>query len=302
MSGAGSKYNDDFSDVSKYAREILKKADVGDRLPTPVDDIVECAELVVSGEIDLSPRHFDFIASSKNLLLSVLAKVKGLVDLRENVILLDPTCTSGKKNFVKLHEVGHKALPWQRQSLLYLDDDITLDPDTKDRFEREASFFASEVLFQGNRFDREARDLPLEINSAKYLAKRYGSSIHAALRRFVRTNHRACSLLVVEREKPEADGLPMRLHVRNTEQSERFVTTVGSVGWPEYLADGFPATPLIRAGRRWCEDEQIQFRYKNGSTKECRFQLFDNQHNAIFIFIVPVEERATTRTRFIIQR
>jgi Zn-dependent peptidase ImmA (M78 family) len=79
------------------------------------------------------------------------------------VILLDPTCTPGKKNFVKLHEVGHKVLPWQRQSLVYVDDDVTLDPETKDRFEREASFFASEVLFQCDRFDREARDLPLGV-------------------------------------------------------------------------------------------------------------------------------------------
>ena len=301
MSGSGLKHKDDFSDAARYAQAILKKAGVGDRLPTPVDDIVACADLVVSGDVDLSPRHFAAIAKSKNLLLSILAKVRGLVDLRENVILLDPNCTAGKKNFVKLHEVGHKVLPWQQQSLLYIDDDVTLDPETKERYEREASFFASEVLFQGGRFDREARDLPLEINSAIHLSRRYGSSIHAALRRFVRTNHRACALIVVEQEDPQRAGLTARLHVRNTELSQRFIKTVGAVDWPEYLPESFPATPLIRAGRRWCKDEIVHFRYRDGSKKECRFQLFDNRHNTVFIFIVPSDERTATRTRFVVQ-
>jgi len=300
MSRAGSNQSDDFSDAAKYASEILKKAGVGDRLPTPVDDIVACAELVVSKDIHLTPKHFDAIASSKKLLRSIFDKIRGLVDLRENVILLDPNCTPGKKNFVKLHEVGHKVLPWQRQTLLYVDNDSTLDPETKERFEREASFFASEVLFQGDRFDREARDLPLEIHSAIHLSKRYGSSIHASMRRFVRMNHRACALVVVEREKQEDDSLPVRLRIRNTESSKRFIKTVGTVDWPEYLADTFPAAPMIRAHRRWVENQLVHFRYPDGSTKECRFHLFDNKWNA-FVFIVPAEERTSTRTRFVRQ-
>jgi hypothetical protein len=71
------KHDDDFSDATKYAREILRKADVGDTLPTPVDDVVACADLVVSGEVDLSPRHFDAIASSKKILLSILVHEHG---------------------------------------------------------------------------------------------------------------------------------------------------------------------------------------------------------------------------------
>jgi Zn-dependent peptidase ImmA (M78 family) len=45
-----------------------------------------------------------------------------------------------------------------------------------EQFEREANHFAAEVLFQGDRFDGDLRDLPLAMKSALALAKRYGAS------------------------------------------------------------------------------------------------------------------------------
>jgi len=33
------------------------------------------------------------------------------------------------------HEVGHKVLPWQASTMLYVDDEHTLDPEVKERFE-----------------------------------------------------------------------------------------------------------------------------------------------------------------------
>lgn len=255
---------------------------------------------MVSREITLTEPHVGFFSRYKQFLRSAILKAKGLVDLRENVIYLDTTALPQRKSFVKLHEVGHKVLPWQRDSYVYLDDQTTLDPDVKELFEREANHFASDVLFQVDRFDREARDLPLDIKSALHLYKRYGASIHATLRRFVRQNHRACALLVIEREVV-ADSGEVRLHVRSVDESRRFGRLLGRVTWPEYLGPDCPATPLIWAHRKVYDDGRLTFRYPDGSTTECCFQLFDNSYNS-FIFVYPADEQARTRTRFVVTR
>ncbi|QLG13481.1 ImmA/IrrE family metallo-endopeptidase (plasmid) [Deinococcus sp. D7000] len=184
-------------EVARYARLLLERAGVGERLPTPVDDLLACAELVVSKDIDLTEPHHGFIARNYKVLLSALKKAMGMVDLRERVIYLDTTVNAAKQNFVKLHEIGHKVLPWQRDIMLHLDDDSTLSPDVKDLFEAEANRFASEVLFQGERFDRDIRDLPLELRTALQLARLYGGSIHATLRRYVERHPDACMVLVL---------------------------------------------------------------------------------------------------------
>jgi len=79
--------------------------------------------------------------------------------------------------FVTLHETGHETLPWQRNTYAFLEDcEESLDLDLKNQFEREANVFASEVLFQGDRFGLEADGLPFSINSPIALSKMFGAS------------------------------------------------------------------------------------------------------------------------------
>src|SRR5262249_48347154 len=161
----------------------------------------------------LSEQHVDFFTRSFSVFRAALNKVIGLVDLRENVIYLDTTVVPQKRTFVKLHETGHKVLPWQRQTYVYLDDETTLDPDVYELFERQANYFAAEVLFQAGRFDGEARDLPFALKSPMALAKRYGASAHASIRRYVERNKHACAVLVIER-LPELGIQGSRLRVK----------------------------------------------------------------------------------------
>lgn len=44
---------DSEAELEKIARGLLRAADVGDRLPTPQEDLIRCAELVHGGVIDL---------------------------------------------------------------------------------------------------------------------------------------------------------------------------------------------------------------------------------------------------------
>src|SRR5215213_8923009 len=97
--------DEDFKDVLKYSEAILDASGARGVFPTPVDRIVEYADLVVSGEIHLSPKDHGFFTKSFKILQSALEKAKGIIDIREKVIYLDPTSTDGKKAFVKCHEV-----------------------------------------------------------------------------------------------------------------------------------------------------------------------------------------------------
>lgn len=126
-----------------------------------------------------------------------MKKVVGLVDLREDVIYLKHQMLPQKRNFVTLHEVGHKILPWQRQAYLYVDDDISLDLDICQQFEKEANQFAADVLFQVGRFAEDAGSLPFTIASPITLAQRYGAFAHAAIRRYVEHSERTCAVLTV---------------------------------------------------------------------------------------------------------
>ena len=194
-------------EVMRHARALLREADVGHKLPTPVDDLIECAGLVVSDDVTLDEEHQEFFklqeeyvkglnASSYGTLESALKKTLGLIDLRDSVIYLDRGVTEQKQAFLKLHEVGHKALPWQRATYMFLDDDRTLSPKVAALYEREANRFAADALFQGDRFTRQSRDLPLDIETPLSLARQYGSSAHAAIRRYVEVSHRCCSALL----------------------------------------------------------------------------------------------------------
>src|SRR5258708_3884626 len=171
-------------DVTRYASQLLHKAAVGDRLPTPVDDIVACADLVVSRDVTLSQKSKELSFQFPLRLRSAIRKIVGLVDLREDVIYLNHQILPQKRNFVTLHEVGHKVLPWQRQTYLYVDDDISLNLDICQQFEQEANQFAADVLFQMGRFAEDAGSLPFTIMSPITLAPLYGASAHAAIRRY----------------------------------------------------------------------------------------------------------------------
>lgn len=101
-------------DIDKISKEILKQSKAYDTFPTPVDKIVNYAELNVAENINLSKLEPDFFDKFSGAFKNTLDKIRGLLDREEKVIYLDLDQTTNRKNFVKLHEVGHDVLPWQR--------------------------------------------------------------------------------------------------------------------------------------------------------------------------------------------
>src|ERR1700722_15591045 len=129
-------------EIEKIAKNLLLSAKVWGKLPTPVDQIVQFADLQVEQGVDLSKMEPDFFSKNFQFATQALKKVVGLIDFREKKIYLDHTQMPTRKNFVKLHEVGHKACSWQSDLKGFMDDEDTLDPETDEMFEREASYFA----------------------------------------------------------------------------------------------------------------------------------------------------------------
>jgi hypothetical protein len=280
---------DEYPEVAEHARLMLNKAAVGDRLPTPVNDVVACAELVVNRDVTLSEEHTGLLARSLGVLRSALSKVHGIVDLRDNQVYLAPGMLPQKRAFLQLHETGHKVLPWQRETYLYLDDEKTLDPSIRIMFEREANAFASHMLFQLDRFDRDALDLPLEWRSLEQLAKRYKASLHATVRRYVERTPRSCAVLVLERI-PDLDGPEPRVKVRQALHSRAFARHFGAPRWAEYIGLDVPFTLPILRGCRFLEDHELTLVDRAGTSVECGFHLLDSSYY-IFVLVFPLSER-----------
>lgn len=286
-------------DVTRQARLLLRDAEVGERLPTPVGDLVECAGLVVSAEAALDEDYADYFgvreeyqkalgASSYAALKSALRKTWGLIDLIDNIIYLDRAVSSQKQDFLKLHEVGHKMLPWQRATYMFPDHKATLAPDIKALFEREANRFAAEALFQGDRFTRQSRDLPLELETPLWLSRCYGSSAHAAIRRFVEVSHRCCAVLIMRPPKSGTNGDSM-YSVAYEVRSSAFATQFEGARFPRCLGPESVLGATLLTGRRYAKGDGLLLSDRDGRKTECGFQTFQNSRSA-FALVFPLSE------------
>ena len=282
------------NDIEKISYEILKGSKCFDIFPTPVDRILEYTALAVHSGIDLSKIQPSYLSRATDALKRALNKVRGALDRKEKIIYLDSSIKASKKNFVKLHEVGHEVLPWQHSIYEALEeDDNTLNIETREEFEMEANLFASTTLFQCDRFYSEMDKLGLSINSSMQLAKQFGASVHAALRKYVESSKNRCALLVLE--NPTQIGA----FLRNTFQSNSFTKTFGELVIPTVL--DYSSWSFIQDychKRKYRDDGIITLLTKNGNTT-FTYHFFNNSYNA-FVFLFPIGEKKSSRTKIIV--
>jgi hypothetical protein len=287
---------DSADEIDKIARNLLLTSGAWGKFPTPVDEIVRYAELKIDQGVDLSKIEPGFFTQQFHFLSRALTKALGMVDLRQKVVYLDHSQADSRKNFIKLHEVGHKALSWQSDLLGFMDDESTLDPETKDKFEREASLFASDALFQLDRFDDELKKLPLCIKSPQVLAKKFGGSNHAAIRRYVVRSPVRCAVLVLH--KPVVNG-HFSAKIRDYFQSEKFTADFGEIQWQsDHCGLEWVFVQEIKRGRRWHEDGQVALKLPYGEFVTFRYHFFNNTYNT-FVLILPEGEHIKSRVTII---
>lgn len=285
------------TDIDRISLEILRGSKSLDIFPTPVDKIVEYAELLVKTDVDISQIHPTYMDRANDFLQNALSKVRGIFHLKSRVIYLDLSQSFNRKNFVKLHETAHGVLPWQREIHDIIgDNDLTLSSDQNVEFEAEANYFASITLFQHDRFMEELSKLNLSIDAAMHLARHFGASIHAALRRYVDCSKNKCALLILE--NINTADTPF-CHLRNYLPSKNFYKTFGEISFPQKLELSWPFVQDYSIGRKLKKDGLLKLKTKNGNV-DFSYQFFNNSYNA-FVFIYPVGEAKRSKTTFIIQ-
>jgi Zn-dependent peptidase ImmA (M78 family) len=195
---------DQLSAVEKRARQLLDRASVWERFPTPIGDILAAAKLQVALESIFDPACIlafvkNKTANAANRIKLAISKMFGLYDAEESVIHIDHTVKESKQNFLKLHETGHHEIPTHKKAFSFFQDcEKTLSPEIADLFEREANNFARFALFQGDGYAKLAADCAFEIKTPIKLAKKFGASVYASAREFARTNPKACLVYILE--------------------------------------------------------------------------------------------------------
>jgi Zn-dependent peptidase ImmA (M78 family) len=288
------------SDIEKISLDLLKQSKALDIFPTPVDDIISYANLHFESNVDLSIINQSFISKLSDKVsqkyLEAIGLVRGFIDRREKIIYLDLSQRLCRQNFVKLHEVGHDTLFWQKDILDHLDNDASLDPYTKEEFEAEANYFASSTLFQQDRFEHEMAKLELGIKAPMYLAKYFGASNHAALRRYVECSKKRCALIVLE--KISKKGEFPQCSKKDFFQSIIFNETFGTIELPEVFGYTWQFAQEYYNGKKFHENGTINLTTENGQV-EFQYHFFNNTFNA-FVFLFPIGEINKTRTKIII--
>ncbi|CAN5137178.1 hypothetical protein BH11BAC5_BH11BAC5_09760 [soil metagenome] len=276
-------------EIDNLIFEILKSSKALDVFPTPVDKIVEYCELNLSNKNEFHIPN-NYIPKKIDAFNRMLKKVLGAFDREEKVIYIDPSLPPVKQNFIKLHETGHGAIPWQKE-IKYEDNEDTLSHAVKEIFEAEANYFASAGLFQLQRFDDEMNKLPLEIGSPMALAKKFGGSNHAAIRRYAEASRKRCCLLVLEDKNCSKDSLDLR----NSFQSSSFTKEFGELTWPKIFNSDFPFILDYTRKRKFHKDGTIQLLI-HGEFTEFSYHYFNNRYN-VFVLIIPIGERNKSRTK-----
>lgn len=279
-------------DIDNIIYDILKSSKSFGVFPTPVDKIVQFCELKLSKDDFHIPKNY--VSKNVDALKRMLKKVLGALDKSEKVVYVDSNLVTAKKTFVKLHEVGHSALPWQRD-IHFLDDEYTLSADVKDQFEAEANYFASGALFQLDRFISDLKNLPLEIGSAMSLADKYGGSYHAAIRRYAERSNKRCALIVMERN---GFGSNSTFHFKGNYQSNLFTLEFGRLKWPDEFDTDYAFINDFHAGEKLHTKGSIEIKTLAGEMT-FQYHYFFNQYS-LFILIFPKGEKNKSKTKIIL--
>ena len=230
---------DSASDVSTYAEQTLQRAGMLGVLPTPIDTLISASHLTAS--VDPGPLVKSFLSrlkgQAKEAFTTGWQKLRGIADLRERAIYVSSDKIPVRVTWAKAHELGHQIIPWHTVNSGYQDDERSLSADAQELFDQEANFFASEVIFQGRRFQRIARDYQPSLDAVLNLADQHGASRQATLWRFVEDHDEAIAGLLYwpSRYVYDANGEPPLTRGRLVVASPSFRAKYANVTLPDTL-------------------------------------------------------------------
>jgi hypothetical protein len=283
-------------EINQHVDRLLRAAGAYGRFPTPVEDIVSAAELEQADTYALDESLIKRApAYLRTLLRSARSKIQGLVDRRARVIHISPDIDNdGKRRFVQLHETIHHALPHQ-QDLLYADDNETLSPREDKLFEREANQGAAELLFQREKFTTDAAELEISTDSVWFLANRYGSSFHSALRRYAETHPGAIAAIVLDVTPVSRN--PPTWRRREFMTTEAWRATFGTPRWPAFMSSA--AFPFM-AGLDHPDLGEVRLTSQLGVQQMVHVDAITTPYRSFILLWIPQTRRLLRQRRVIV--
>ena len=285
----------DREDIREHASRHLEVAVVRELLPTPVDRLVEAAGLredptyaITESAIAQMPLWMaKYLRSAKR-------KIEGVIDRRERVIQVDETLRDSRRNFVKLHEVGHDILPWQHELKVVAETWKTLTPQTEQLFEQQANQCAAELLFQTDFLQKVARDYPVHIATSMELSELFGASRRATFRHWVSGVHAsACGFLVSLAPAGNKAQYYSRLECST---SASWVSQFSERVFPKKLpVAAFPF--LSGLGQRQPLDMEWTLCDTRGEPRVVRVQSYCNRYNHFILVWLPGKESRVAKLR-----
>lgn len=290
---------DNATDIVETVDTLLRSADVNERLPTPVDDIVAAAELIEADDYVLSESKIrEAPKALRRFLQSARNKIRGVLDRREKVIHVSDSVTNdARRDFIRLHETFHHAARWQRE-LLFGDTDITLAPSIDLRFEREANQGAAELFFQRTLFERVARDYPVDISTPAELHALFGPSFHATFRRWIETHEHA--LMGVALDPQPLSTAPVRFRRYELIESTKWRRQFGHTRLPRRVVSerNLPFLVEIAASPVDVTDlGELAWADVNGRRRDLRVQSLGTPYRTFVLMWLPQRERTVARLR-----
>lgn len=274
--------------VQRHADRLLREAGAIGRYPTPIDDLLAAAKLILVDDELLDEgvlRQFmSRAAASIATIKSALSKVLGLFDANDRLVVIDACAPKPRIPFIKLHEAAHGTLPHQSKVYRLMHDcEKTLDPEIADLFEREANVFASEVLFQGEEFSQEARSHDFGIKVPMKLARKYGASNYATFRRYVITSPHVCCVVILEPPIYMPDR-GVSAEVRRVVMSKSFAAIYDGKTLGSRVVPGHPLQPTVPAcGKRLNFEREIVLIDRNCEERICHAEAFDTKHQVLVL-------------------
>jgi hypothetical protein len=168
-------------------------------------------------------------------------RVLGAIWFEERAVFVRAGQSAARRRFTEAHEAAHLLCPWH-EAALRLDTADELST-YAEGLEAEANYGAGQLIFQGDRFARDAAAHERSLRTPFALADVYGASRHAAAYHYAESHAGAIALVVAGRW-PDAEG---RLPVWRTVASPAFAGRV-----PPLDADG-PLGEAIEAARSTTE-------------------------------------------------
>lgn len=130
------------------------------------------------------------------------------------LIGFDRKLTFQRRTYSILHELGHYVLPGHitnvSEDYKIVDEDRTLSVANVIQQEIEANKFASDCLFQLERFNFDIHDKELGWKNIQMVADVYGASFEATARRWVENSEKTCALIVFNPSSSETEA-PLRI-------------------------------------------------------------------------------------------